>query len=497
MRRLLLGWVGLMVGLLVLLGGTVGGQAQPEPSPSSSAAVQQAVRYFHTQQNPDGGFPYQPGGASSASSTDWVVMALRAAGENPAAAAWSPQGKTPLDYLRSQQNSLESTCDYARALLAIRNLPSETVRAGNLIEHINTRRQDNGQFGHVETGETGYINAHLWSVLALMSAGEPVPDQEAARCWLVERQNKDGGFGWAQGVESDADDTAVAVQALVALGLTSGDAAIQKALSYLRTCQESDGGFNPGWMGSSSNACTDSWVIQALLSAGEDPSGTRWSVAGRSPGQHLLSLQDESGAFYWTAKGKQTDLKCTAYAVLALLEQPFPFRYEPPAAFADLTPQHWAYDAIGKMHRQQVVAGFPDATFQPDKTVSRAEFSVMLCKATAPFDQAPRTCATFTDLTSSHWAYDAVEQAVAAGYLSGRPGGIFDPDAPIAGGELAVVLTRVMGKPVTPATAADRYDSLARALAEDDLLYPGFSSHQGVSRAQCCFSLARLVEIKP
>ena len=52
-----------------------------------------ARAYLTTQQNPDGGFPLQPGGSSNSQSTAWAVQAFVAAG--------GPLERA-LDYLRAR-----------------------------------------------------------------------------------------------------------------------------------------------------------------------------------------------------------------------------------------------------------------------------------------------------------------------------------------------------------------------------------------------------------
>jgi len=59
-----------------------------------------AVAYLRHAQNPDGGFPQQPGGASNAQSTAWAVQGLIAAGENPTAVKHAGS-RSPLGYLES------------------------------------------------------------------------------------------------------------------------------------------------------------------------------------------------------------------------------------------------------------------------------------------------------------------------------------------------------------------------------------------------------------
>jgi Prenyltransferase and squalene oxidase repeat/ECF-type riboflavin transporter, S component len=64
------------------------------------AVVARAVAYLRRAQNPDGGFPEQPGGESNAQSTAWAVQGLDAAGVN--VSAFKRAGsRSPLGYLQS------------------------------------------------------------------------------------------------------------------------------------------------------------------------------------------------------------------------------------------------------------------------------------------------------------------------------------------------------------------------------------------------------------
>jgi prenyltransferase beta subunit len=62
--------------------------------------VARAVAYLRRAQNPDGGFPEQPGGESNAQSTAWAVQGLDAAAVN--VSAFKRAGsRSPLGYLQS------------------------------------------------------------------------------------------------------------------------------------------------------------------------------------------------------------------------------------------------------------------------------------------------------------------------------------------------------------------------------------------------------------
>ena len=64
-----------------------------------------ALTWLHTQQDADGGFPYQAGAGTDPDSTALVLQALLATGQNPEAPTWAPGGHGPLARLIASQNS--------------------------------------------------------------------------------------------------------------------------------------------------------------------------------------------------------------------------------------------------------------------------------------------------------------------------------------------------------------------------------------------------------
>ncbi|MFI8858961.1 prenyltransferase/squalene oxidase repeat-containing protein [Streptomyces prasinus] len=133
------------------------------------------------------------------------------------------------------------------------------------------------------------------------------PPKEAVD-WLVGQQCADGSFapfradtGTACDAETmvDTNQTAAAVQALAALG--GHDAVTGKALDWLKSVQNKDGGW--GYMaGGASDANSTSLVVGALAAAGEKPAEV--VKGGKSPQDALLKLalpcdaeDDGAGAF--------------------------------------------------------------------------------------------------------------------------------------------------------------------------------------------------------
>lgn len=76
--------------------------------------------------------------------------------------------------------------------------------------------------------------------------------------------------------------------------------------------------------------------------------------------------------------------------------------------FSDLSTSHWAYEAIMEMVDRGIMNGYPDGSFRPNNPVSRAETSVILVKIFKIQPITPKK-PSFVDTSTSHWAYSHIE----------------------------------------------------------------------------------------
>lgn len=111
------------------------------------------------------------------------------------------------------------------------------------------------------------------------------------------------------------------------------------------------------------------------------------------------------------------------------------------AKFKDVS-GHWAENHVLRAYNQNIVNGYPDGRFYPDKSVTRAEFVYMINNA---FDLNIDYDATgFKDVTYNTWFYKAVSTAVTAAYASGFSDNTFRPNTPITRQEAAVMLSNIL-----------------------------------------------------
>ena len=110
--------------------------------------------------------------------------------------------------------------------------------------------------------------------------------------------------------------------------------------------------------------------------------------------------------------------------------------------FGDVTSGYWARASIDTLLGAGVVDGFPDGTFQPDATLTRAQFVKML---DLTLGLAPGAMTTsFTDVAPTAWYAPDVAAAVAAGLVQGVSATSFAPDASMTREQMAVLVARAM-----------------------------------------------------
>jgi hypothetical protein len=289
-------------------------QVTPVSTAPSDPEVQAAITYLRNNQNPDGSI-------NDYGTTCWAAMAIKAANLDPK--TFDHGGDSVTEYLVNNAGSIDknSVSELSRFILAMSasGLDSSDIDGYDYVSKLQSRL-NSGQYG-----APSWLFDDFWPVIALCSVRTPATDPSIADPvnFIVANQNLDGGWGWAVGAASDVDDTAAAIIALRASGMSHTGTVIQSALNYFRGQQMPDGGF-PSW--GASNSDSDSWGISALISSGEDPA--TWLSGGNSLIDHLKSLQNPDGSFNWQPGNPGfSPYLSTSYAVVALSGRSYPTGY--------------------------------------------------------------------------------------------------------------------------------------------------------------------------
>ncbi len=113
---------------------------------------------------------------------------------------------------------------------------------------------------------------------------------------------------------------------------------------------------------------------------------------------------------------------------------------------ADLSKE--SQDAIGKLSALEIIGGYPDGTFKPGNTITRAEFAKMACVAGGMAESADilgGTTSQFSDVKANEWYTGYINLAVSQGYVKGYPDGTFKPNNTITNAEVITVIMRILG----------------------------------------------------
>ncbi len=127
-----------------------------------------------------------------------------------------------------------------------------------------------------------------------------------------------------------------------------------------------------------------------------------------------------------------------------------------PTTFTDVTSSHWAYNSIMQVYQKNWFGGYPDGSFRPNASITREEaIKVFVMFLGLDYQSVDLSDLTYSDVKASDWSAPYIE----------------------AGKDLFPVHTTIQGKipfnPKMPVTREDTIYALVKALGCDvDVKYP-------------------------
>lgn len=209
-------------------------------------------------------------------------------------------------------------------------------------------------------------------------------------------------------------------------------------------------------------------------------------------------------------------LGCLRSKVFLCLLGVFLFLWAVPSAYAgnkeftDLPATQPDYAYIKYLSESNIVNGFADGSFRPDKEISRAEMVTLLVKAQQLNNEIKSGQAGYNDVAPTYWAYKYIAAASNAGLAKGYANGAFRPETPLSRAEACAFILRLTSEslPVVAVPApikdvpAGYWAERQVAIAIDSgMMKPlnesGFSPDQAATRSEVCRALATLLIISP
>ncbi len=213
-----------------------------------------------------------------------------------------------------------NTAHTAFALLALAQVKKGQVNCMNGVEYLRKVQDPAGGFKRIGT-EGAPLSIYTSVVLcALAELRYPREDATVKKAldWLMSCQNQDGGYGMPKGSPSMAASTGWAIRALMAYETDPASPPVKNAVEWLLKVQKSSGGFS------------------MVPPAPEDPEVTAYAIMGlnRVPGQkeavakaaeYLAKVQLPDGAYVSDApqqfeKKAKKNTQTTCFVAWALSE---------------------------------------------------------------------------------------------------------------------------------------------------------------------------------
>jgi len=144
-------------------------------------------------------------------------------------------------------------------------------------------------------------------------------------------------------------------------------------------------------------------------------------------------------------------------------------------SFSDVPQTREEYEAVEDLKTRGIVEGRPDGTFGPDSRVNRAEAITIVVRAVANVRNLPNINHCFPDVAGDAWYVQPVCYAFDLDWVSGYPDGTFQPIRTVAKAEFLKILLNAYG--VDTVAIEEYRDPLAPDVRNPDEWYVPYLSY--------------------
>jgi len=114
------------------------------------------------------------------------------------------------------------------------------------------------------------------------------------------------------------------------------------------------------------------------------------------------------------------------------------------ADFSDIKKDPYLEEAIGVLSGYEIIQGYPDNSFKPDRIVTRAEMAKVVTVAVGYNEYSKNMTSVYEDM-HGHWAENYVELANVLGIVKGISPTAYGPDNQIKFEEAYTMILRILG----------------------------------------------------
>lgn len=116
------------------------------------------------------------------------------------------------------------------------------------------------------------------------------------------------------------------------------------------------------------------------------------------------------------------------------------------SVFTDVSEDAWYTEAVNVLAALGAVSGVDDGIFEPDRAITRAEFTAIAVRFAKGFAELEDTGVSFQDVPETSWAYPYISTAAAYGWVTGVGNDLFAPNDRITRAQAATIVNRMTGR---------------------------------------------------
>lgn len=114
--------------------------------------------------------------------------------------------------------------------------------------------------------------------------------------------------------------------------------------------------------------------------------------------------------------------------------------------FSDVPADAWYATAVNTLASLGIVNGIGNGQFAPDQFITRAQFTVIAMRFTNGMTGTTNGENIFSDVNTSDWFYDQVVGSIQYGWITGYSDGTFQPNKTISRAEVTTIVNRMLGR---------------------------------------------------
>lgn len=111
--------------------------------------------------------------------------------------------------------------------------------------------------------------------------------------------------------------------------------------------------------------------------------------------------------------------------------------------FSDVPDDAWYATAVNTLASLGIVNGIGNNQFAPDQLITRAQFTVIAMRFTNGATDGENI---FSDVDANDWFYDQVVGSIQYGWIAGYPDGTFRPNNTITRAQVTAIMNRMLGR---------------------------------------------------